>query len=351
MRRMALAALALSGLLCLGGDRVWSQEGLAIDSIPPLFGSHELLELTLEADFDQLRRDRSQESEYRPARISFGQSDGSVLTLDIQVRTRGEFRLRRDVCNFPPLRVNFRKREVEHTLFADQDKLKLVGHCQDRRDEYEQYVLREYLAYRVYSMFTELSFRVRLARITYVQEGDADSLTKFAFFIEHEDQMAARNGAMVVDSLNIHQSDLDEGQGTLLSIFQYFIGNTDWKASAAHNVEFVVRAGDPFPLAVPYDFDWSGAVDAAYAVPDRDLGTKSVTQRFLISPCRTEYDLSHVLNSFRERKDAIYALYSGLEAFSELSLKHSLEYFDEFYRILEDPLAVQRVFVRSCPVG
>jgi len=349
MKDAALAILFIPCALCLGTADARSQEGPVVDPTQPLFNSHELLELRLEADFDQLRGDRSEDAEYRPAKLSFSQPDSAVLTLDVRVKTRGRLRLRRDICNFPPLRVNFHKKDVAQTVFAGQDKLKLVAHCQDSRDEYEQYVLREYLAYRVYNMFTELSFRVRLARITYVQVGKADSLTKFAFFIEDEDHLANRNGATVVDSLGVHQTDLDEATGTLLEVFQYFIGNTDWKTSTAHNVTLLVKAGDPFPIAVPFDFDGSGAVNAGYVAPDRDLGTTSVTQRSYIGPCRTPYDIESTLGAFRDHKEEIYALYSGLAGFSRESLQQSLEYFDEFYRTLEDPLAVRRVFVRSCP--
>ena len=107
-----------------------------------LFSSHGTLELTLEADFDQLRKDRSQDTEYRPGRLSFAQPEGSRMTLDVGVKTRGITRLQRSVCDFPPLRLNFRKKETVGTVFAGQDKLKLVVHCQEHRDEYEQYVLR-----------------------------------------------------------------------------------------------------------------------------------------------------------------------------------------------------------------
>ena len=44
-------------------------------------------------------------------------------------------------------------------------------------------------------------------------------------------------------------------------------------------------------------------------------------------------------------------MYSELEGFSETSIRSSLEYFDEFYRVLERPDAVRRVFVRSCPMS
>jgi hypothetical protein len=59
----------------------------------PLFASHEILEITLEADFHTIRRDdRSDEdSEERPARMEWTNPDGSVEAQDIQIRTRGIF--------------------------------------------------------------------------------------------------------------------------------------------------------------------------------------------------------------------------------------------------------------------
>jgi hypothetical protein len=269
----------------------------------------------------------------------------------VGVKTRGITRLQRNVCNFPPLRLNFRTRDAAGTVFAGQDKLKLVVHCQDHRDEYEQYVLREYLAYRVYALLTQFSFNVRLARVAYVASAGNDTITKYAFLIEDDNEMARRNGGSILDRKGVHQTDIDEGEGTLFAVFQYFIGNIDWKVSELHNVKLVLREGDPVPVAVPYDFDFSGAVNAEYAEADRDSGLRSVRQRMFISPCRTQYDLSRVVGLFRDHKDVIYRMYSELEGMSEASIRNSLEFFDEFYHVLERPDAARRVFVRSCPMG
>jgi len=104
-----------------------------------------------------------------------------------------------------------------------------------------------------------------------------------------------------------------------------------------------------FPIAVPYDFDWAGAVDPPYAAPHPDLGTRDVRERVFISPCRTDYDIGRVINMFNERKGAIYELYTNLGALDERSRQRSREYMDDFYEILSDPDAVRREFVRSCP--
>ena len=62
------------------------------------------------------------------------------------------------------------------------------------------------------------------------------------------------------------------------------IGNTDWAVPNNHNVKLIYdkeRKLAP-PLVVPYDFDYSGLVDASYAVPNEVIGTEKVTELSLI---------------------------------------------------------------------
>ncbi len=72
----------------------------------------------------------------------------------------------RPKCEYPPVRLNLKKSQTKGTLFDKQNKLKLVIHC-DYSEQYEQVVLREYLAYRILSAITDMSFRVRLLHVTY----------------------------------------------------------------------------------------------------------------------------------------------------------------------------------------
>ena len=99
---------------------------LAQTPAAPLFQSDELIELTLEANFDELRGDRTQESEYRPAIMTLAGNDGTPLSIEMKVKTRGLFRLKE--CRFPPLRINLPKNSLEGTVFDRQDKIKLVSH-------------------------------------------------------------------------------------------------------------------------------------------------------------------------------------------------------------------------------
>ncbi len=322
----------------------------------PLFDSHDILNVTLKFNLLTVRRDVGEDREQHDATLSYTDDSGELVVIAATVKTRGRFRRDTRNCEFPPLRLDVEKErfpdgQLDGTLFENQNELKLVCHCQDNSDAHEQFVLKEYLAYRVYQLFTDMSFSVRLARVTYVDElGRRDPFTRFAFFIEDEKMMAKRNEAVVLDSVGVRQIELEDAQATLFSFFQYFIGNTDWKVSVLHNVKLLDR-NQGFPIAVPYDFDWAGAVDPPYAAPHPELGTNDVRERVFISPCRTDYDIGTVIDMFNERKDAIYALYADLDALEERSRERSLEYMDEFYETLSDPDAVRREFVRSCPGG
>ena len=322
----------------------------------PLFQSHEVLQLTLKADLNVVTRDVSEDREEHDATLSYTDENGELIMLQATVKTRGRFRRDTRNCGFPPLKVDLKKNRFPEgqrvgTLFENQSELKLVCHCQNDSESHEQFVLKEYLAYRVYQLFSEMSFSVRLAHVTYVDvAGRRDPMTRYAFFIEDEKEMAERNAAVVLDSVGVRQMELDDAQATLFSFFQYFIGNTDWKVSVLHNVKLLDR-DQGFPIAVPYDFDWAGAVDPPYAAPHPELGTSDVRERVFISPCRTDYDIGRVIGMFNDRKEAIYALYSDLEALDDRPRQRSIEYMDEFYDILNDPDAVSREFVRSCPGG
>jgi len=321
-----------------------------------LFESSDVLELTIEAPLKTIFKEREQESSYHPGVMVLESTDGSRARLEIQVKTRGKFRLDRRNCGFPPLRIKFKSKQVENTVFEGQDRLKLVTHCQDKRDEYEQYVLLEYLVYRTYNLFTDLSFRVRLARINYVDtDGDRDPITKYAFFIEDEELMAARNGWDLLPVPAVSPFDYDHGQLNLVEVFQFLVGNTDWDAfsrapdetECCHNIKVVGNAQGPvFP--VPYDFDWTGLVSARYAKPDPSLSIHSVRQRLYRGVCVTGDQLGSTLPVFEGQKEAIYGLYENQDGLEEKQVKQAVEYLDDFYEIIADPKKVDREMRDEC---
>jgi hypothetical protein len=323
----------------------------------PLFSSHDPLEMTLEADFQTLRKeDRSQDSETeRPALLRWTAPDGSVHSLDIQVRTRGNFRLSRRNCEFPPLRLNLKEKSTEGTLFAGQDKLKLVVTCKLGQEYWEQYVLLEHMAYRMFEILTPLSFRARLARVTYVDtSGDEDPFTRYAFLIEDDSMMALRNNARKIDwgPGQLDPTLLTSRAAILVDFFQYMIGNTDWSGVEMHNME-LIRGYDGAAYTVPYDFDFSGLVNARYATPDPSLKIRRVRQRLFRGFCpdqvkRPQADYDAVVALFQERKDEIYQAWRNQEGLEPDRLQENLEYLDEFYETISDPELIEKRMMRDC---
>jgi len=325
----------------------------------PLFSADQPLSLTIELPLRDLRGDRGQESPEREAVVVIPDAAGSMVRLDVKVQTRGRFRLQRQICDFPPLRLNFQRGQVAGTVFEGQNKLKMVTHCRDRDLAYQQYVLQEYLAYRTYNQLTEASFRVRLLWITYVDmEGRRDPMSRFAFLIEDDDDMAQRNGWEVVKVPSIHPYDLRTGQLRLAELFQYMIGNTDWSVSrpergkgyCCHNAR-VIGNMQGLALPVPYDFDLAGAVNARYARPAPDLEIHYVTERLYRGFCGPPEDVEAVLPRFLEQREAIYQMYRTQVGLSDEERQRILDFYDDFYDVISDPgLVTSELMGRCLPI-
>ena len=324
----------------------------------PLFASHEIIDVTFEGPLKSIFRERGQDSEYHDAVLWYEDESGERVTLDVGVKTRGKFRLQRNICDFPNVRLNFKSGQVEGTLFSGQDRVPVVAHCQDRKDEYEQFGLQEYLVYRTFNQLSDVSVRVRLARITWIDlEEDRDTVTKFGFFLEHFDNMAARNGWEVLEVPVVPPEQQDQHQLTLFEVFQFMIGNTDWDPFTAdegenccHNAVLVGTMAGPV-IPVPYDFDWSGVISTPYARPDPKLGIGHVRDRRYWGVCRPAGEFAPIFALFNEKRDVMYDLWRNQEGLEEKKIRESLEYLDEFYEIINDSRKAEREIVRRCRGG
>jgi hypothetical protein len=325
----------------------------------PLFQSHETLLMTLTADFHTIRREdrKDEDSEERPARMEWINSDGSTGVQDIQIQTRGNFRLSTRNCDFPPLRLNVKKGDAVGTLFEEQDKIKMVVACKLGQDYWEQYVIAEYLVYRMFNLLSPLGFRARLARVTYVDDsGEDETFTRYAFLLEDDSELAKRNGAIKQDwqGGQLNPVLVDRHQAILVEFFQYMIGNTDWSGAMMHNME-LLRDPTGRPITVPFDFDFAGIVDTRYAVPDQSISNqiRTVRQRLFRGFCpdqlnRQPEEYQAVIDQFQENKEAIYDLWRNQEGLDPDRLKDTLEYLDEFYETLDRPDRVQRQMLDQC---
>jgi hypothetical protein len=322
-------------------------EAAAEAEAAPLFQSEEPLKITLTTDIKWLRDKRIDTMEV-DGTVLFEDLDGSMAERPVEVRTRGNFRRDKRNCNFPPIRLDFPKKEMEGTVFDGQDKLKLVSPCHDSRDQYQRYVYKEYLVYKLHELISPMSFRVRLVEVTFVDiNDDYDSRTKIGFLIEDEDQMAERNSATYVDVEEFHPGRMDGEMSVVASVFNYMIGNTDFSPVFFHNAK-LIRTDDARYVPVPYDFDFAGAVNTRYATPDPSLSIRRVTDRLYRGFCRPELQYEPIRSLFGSQRQAVWDLYEGFTMMDENHREDALEFFEEFFEVMDDPDKFDREIARVC---
>ncbi|MDP9278461.1 MAG: hypothetical protein M3P00_03505, partial [Gemmatimonadota bacterium] len=314
---------------------------------PAFFETQQPIDVTITANIGKLRGDKRTDPPWRPATMSYTGPDGSALTVPIQARTRGIWRLR--MCDFPPLRLNFSGEKSKGSIFHKLDKPKLVSYCQDN-DLYEQYVLQEFQLYRIYQLLTPLSHKARLLRMTYADSASGKvRATRYGFVIEEPKAIAARFGGKVLEQKGALPGDLDPDQDALVGVFQYMIGNTDFSIAGLHNVELLFK-DDGTVMPIAYDFDFAGAVNARYAVPDERLNLPNVRQRLFRGYCTPADSYARAFALFKEKKPEIYALYDDEigKLIDKGTVKQTLRYFDEFYDTINDPRSAKRSIIESC---
>lgn len=320
----------------------------------PLFQGHEIVEIHIAAPMSTLVDERPDE-EYLPGTLSWMEPGGKQMTVDIGIRTRGNFRRQKETCRFPPLRVNFKKSDVKDTLFHKQDALKLVTHCRDRSEKYEQNVLKEYLIYRMLNALTDTSYRVRLLRVRYTDTEDKDDEREaFGFFIEHSKRFGKRTGLEDFEVQRTRFDRLESANAALTAVFHYMIGNTDFSPIAGpeegeccHNSD-LYTADDGRAYAVPYDFDMSGMVDADYAAPNERFGLRNVRQRLYRGYCVHNSHLPQAAQAFREGRDELYALIDNTDELTPRTAKQMRKYLDSFYDVIDDRKNFDREIIRAC---
>ena len=299
----------------------------------PLFRSDSVVVLTLRTDLRALYRDRdTAHAVWRRATLTYAGPD-SAVAVPLRVRTRGIFR--RATCDVPPIRLRFEEKDVRGTLLDHLRRPKLVTHCRDR-DDYEQNVLKEYAIYRAWRLFTPYGFAARLVRVTYEDSaGRVRPVTRNGIVTEDPERLAQRLGATIVTRNDVRIGSIHRPFASLLGVFQYLIGNTDWAVPTRHNVE-LLRTSDSALYAVPYDFDWSGVVDAPYARPNIILRTRWVTERVFRGVCQPQGDLVPTLERSEALHDSVTAVFRAVPDLQPRVLEKALRYLDEFYAAIRD---------------
>lgn len=314
----------------------------------PLFQSHEIIHMKITTDLKTLTADVGDERDEHPATLEY-YDEGKMVKVDIQVRTRGNFRRNSNNCSFPPMRINFKKKQVAGTLFDGIDKIKLVTHCRSKQKKYQQYVLREYMVYRAFNLITDTSYRVRLAFVTYEDVSSSEKpIESYAILIEPDDAFEKRFDAKQSDQKYLFPDSTSYYHMGNVAFFQYMIGNTDWAVSTQHNISLFTIDPDRPHYSIPYDFDWCGAVNTHYAVPLPRFGTQNVTDRIFRGQCRPIEELQQTAAFFNTKKEAIYELYSDFPLLTKREKRTTIHYFKSFYKTINDNRLLEYEILGNC---
>ena len=307
-----------------------------------LFKDDVPLQMTITTDIRQLTGEK-EKAEFQKAIVACKLPDSSFVNEEIELRARGNFR--REYCYIPSLMLNFKKSDSNR--MASLEKMKMVSTCRMGK-EFEELVLKEYLSYKIFNMLTDMSFRVRLVSITFIDsEGKKKPINQYGFLIEDVDDMAKRNGCKELELKKLQTEATDRKFMTMVALFQYMIGNTDWSVPGDHNIKLLQLrdSATARPYAVPYDFDFSGLVDAPYAIPDELLGTTSVTERVYRGFPRSMEELQVETKLFNEKKAEIYKLITDFQLLSKKSKDGMIKFLDDFYRTISDPRTIKKEFI------
>jgi hypothetical protein len=325
----------------------WANPVRAADGPKPLFASDEVLSLTLIGPLDTISRNKGA----KPVSGVLKVGGAAPESLAVSLSVRGITRRRDDICTFPPLRVEFTEKPGASSLFKGQKHLKLVTHCQ-RAEDYQQYLLLEYTAYRLYRELTPDSFNVRLAKIDYTGKGGRALTTRVGFFIEDIDDVAKRNGQVRLKGVGrISASQLDAAAAARYAVFEYMISNLDWAMTAGpagtdccHNARLLGAQGATGAstglIPVPYDFDYAGLVNAPYAVPPEGIHVANVKVRRYRGFCADNEEAKALLAQISARRDSLMAILNGTPQLEDRTRRVAAGYLGDFFEEAGSPSKV-----------
>jgi hypothetical protein len=311
-----------------------------------LFLNDDILDLSLRFDITTYTRKKPKD-EYLDAVLTYHLSKTDSINRNVRLKSRGEFR--NQYCDFPPIALNFKGKDPEKNDREKLEKVKLVTHCESGN---EAYLLKEYLVYKLFNVLTERSFRVRLARINYINTAkNTKPIRTYAFFIEPVNFLAERINCIPLEVTTLTQRNIVPESIDRMAVFFYMIGNTDWSVPNQHNCKVFADPASPVKdlgLVIPYDFDYTGFVNAHYAVPPEGLGIQNVRQRMYLGMCRDDNAYLNALKEFRDKKDSFYRIINEFTLLNERDRKDLTKFLDEFYAEIEKNNSILKSFANTC---
>jgi hypothetical protein len=310
-----------------------------------IFSGDSILELTLSGNLRELLDDRAEISSLHKLMLKYKNPEGHETGIPIEAKTRGHFRKMTENCSYPPLQLQFTPNsQLDTSFFSEQHKMKLVMPCQG-----EAYIVREWLAYKIYNLVTPLSFQAKLVKVTMDDTKKKKNIPPFyGILLEEEKQLAKRNKLVSIDR-KINPQQTNRNYFLTMVVFQYLIGNTDWSIQYQQNIKLMATDSNATPISIPYDFDHSGLVGAPYAHPAEELQMQSVQERRFRGYCMENLkEFEPILAKYNALKPAVLSLINDCVYLDSKAKKNLAVFLEGFYANINTPKLWQHDFAYPC---
>ncbi len=289
------------------------------------FTSDSVISISLIFDIDAFEANNEGKRFDHIATLKYTEANKQAVELRVKVKLQGQFRTDTANCNMPQLKVKFDKQKKDYQLFKGIKNADLVFPCKKNTEAYEQYLIQEYLLYKMYNLFTSNSYQVRMVKLQLINTGTKkDTLQTLAFFRESDEDMANRLDGKIMETMPIDTTKINETVLKRMAIFQYIIGNEDWSERYMHNIKMLEKE-DKSLYAIPYDFDFCGLISTPYANFDSldfyrntSIDTTSELNKYLIT-------------DYLEKHDSCILLFQKNAFLLPTYKKKSIDYLQKFF--------------------
>ena len=312
------------------------------EQVSGLFNSQSILPLKLSYSNRNIKK-KTNDSTYLKVNMSYQNDDGIWKELDVEIRKRGNFRLKN--CYYSPIKIKIKKSDSKGTLFEGNKKLKLVLPCLTNSSK-NDYILKEYIAYKLYEIISNYHFKTRMTTISYTEiVGNKTKSHLLKGILVEDDKIVAKRSGGDIIKRSIHPLNHDPITSVQNAFFQFMIGCTDFSTAFQHNEKLIFYNNRIIPI--PYDFDMSGFVNPSYAIVSNEnikLGITSVRERVYRGFKRKPSIIQQVRQEFLDNKIKLIEIIDGFEPDFDNSKQFSevRNYILDFFKIIENDVQFQK---------
>ena len=150
-------------------------------------------------------------------------------------------------------------------------------------------------------------------------------------------------------------ADLSPVDSARYALFQHMISNHDWSMRAGpagreccHNAELIGSLAPGSAIPVPYDFDFSGFVNAPYAVVPDQLHISSVRQRVYRGYCAHNGSVLAVARQMRDARPQMIAAITSTPGMDPKTQQRGIAFLDGFFADIATDATVNAKLMQRC---